>query len=370
MNLTPFPNFAYLTATITDFAFAFEKTKSGRSDLVRVSLFGQDVIPSPRFLPSLQRALRLHQSMFSFFTAQEVFESAKSKQLPTKVRVTVEQSQDGQLRALGVTDPAKNVITVQNVGELASTMASNLTKVAYDDGVVQLYHSPGSLVGAKCAIAGEPHSYQCQTNVPIDGIGRPSNYLAMLRLVCMNGVVAWHPSFRSTIPVSKRLDDDPVPTMTRFIAAYQDENGYAALRQRLESARTTTASLREAYQLKSFLDHEEARSLHRYSDVNQKGVSDVDTAFFALVGRIEDLYGVTAIDALSHRRQRLSPTNALVSDLLNFATELATHRAPPKMARKLNAWVGSALCGEYDLEGAPVARRDSTALYLAHSESR
>ena len=62
------------------------------------------------------------------------------------------------------------------------------------------------------------------------------------------------------------------------------------------------------------------------------------------------LYGLANPDALSVKRQRTLPTKAKVYDLLNFASEVATHNADESGARSSQAWLGSLISNEFDLE--------------------
>src|SRR5260221_348195 len=72
-------------------------------------------------------------------------------------------------------------------------------------------------------------------DTPIDGFGRPSVYLSLLRLVCSNGAVGYSPAFRSELSVGKG-DDGVAFALTRVLDGFNNEDGYAALRQRFESA--------------------------------------------------------------------------------------------------------------------------------------
>jgi hypothetical protein len=74
-------------------------------------------------------------------------------------------------------------------------------------------------------------------------------------------------------------------------------------------------------------------------------------AFHRLTGDLTRLYGLANLDALSVKRQRTLPTRAKVYDLLNFASEIATHHAEPAASRGLHAFVGDLISTEYDLEG-------------------
>ena len=70
-----------------------------------------------------------------------------------------------------------------------------------------------------------------------------------------------------------------------------------------------------------------------------------------MAGDLTSIYGLANMDALSAKRQRTLPSACRVYDLLNFASELATHHAKPEGGRKLQAFIGDLVSGEFDLEG-------------------
>ena len=70
----------------------------------------------------------------------------------------------------------------------------------------------------------------------------------------------------------------------------------------------------------------------------------------AMVGDYESRYGLASIEALSIKRQRMLQANCRVYDLINFATEIASHHAPPMAASRLQAWLGATITEEFDLE--------------------
>src|SRR5438445_155010 len=86
----------------------------------------------------------------------------------------------------------------------------------------------------------------------LDGYGRPSVYLSLLRLVCSNGAVGYSPAFRSELSVG-RGDDGVAFALTRVLDGFNNEDGYAALRQRFESAAKSWASVNEAQKLYKLL---------------------------------------------------------------------------------------------------------------------
>ncbi len=80
-----------------------------------------------------------------------------------------------------------------------------------------------------------------------------------------------------------------------------------------------------------------------------------DERLAKLDNRADDLAGAVPaldrkLDALSAKRQRALPVNCRVYDLLNFASELATHHTSGSASRVVQAWIGTLISREYDLE--------------------
>lgn len=75
-------------------------------------------------------------------------------------------------------------------------------------------------------------------------------------------------------------------------------------------------------------------------------------AFHRMTGDASRIYGLANVDALSVKRQRSLPVNCTVYDLLNFVSEVATHHANEHGSRASQAWLGTLISGEYDLESS------------------
>jgi hypothetical protein len=191
---------------------------------------------------------------------------------------------------------------------------------------------------------------------PVDGYGKPAAYLSLLRLVCSNGAIAYSPAFRSELGVG-RGDDGVAFAVTRVLEGFNNEDGYAALRERFESAAKSWASVHEANRLYKLL----AR-LHNNGDVKgaprprggdgaQELSSPLFTGYHKMTGDLSSIYGLANLDAISAKRQRTLPTGARVYDLINFASEVATHHAGENGGRQVQAFIGDLISGEYDLEG-------------------
>jgi hypothetical protein len=81
-------------------------------------------------------------------------------------------------------------------------------------------------------------------------------------------------------------------------------------------------------------------------------------------------YGLSGQDELSARKARTLPVESTVYDMLNFASEVTTHHLANKGAKdRVNAWIGQALVGEYDLEGTAETCPDFRDFFLAQPPS-
>src|SRR5262249_57426623 len=97
-------------------------------------------------------------------------------------------------------------------------------------------------------VGGDGFQNKFVLDTPIDGFGRPSVYLSLLRLICSNGAVGYSPAFRSELSVG-RGNDGVAFALTRVLDGFNNEDGYAALRQRFESATKSWASGNEVSKL-------------------------------------------------------------------------------------------------------------------------
>jgi len=76
------------------------------------------------------------------------------------------------------------------------------------------------------------------------------------------------------------------------------------------------------------------------------------------------IYGVANLESLSVKRQRVHPTPCRVYDLINFASELATHRVLEAERPRLHAYIGTLISDEYDLEGTAEGVPEFNDLFL------
>ena len=90
------------------------------------------------------------------------------------------------------------------------------------------------------------------------------------------------------------------------------------------------------------------------------------SSFHTMTGDLSHIYGLANLDALSAKRQRTLPAACKVYDLLNFASEVATHHAGPKQEQSLQAYIGGLISDEYDLENTADQYGDWRDFFVQH----
>lgn len=380
--------FEYTFSPVNELVVRTEQDqRTGRQAVADVLVNDEPVKPTERFWTSLYARYGFNGSVFKYFQHDEVF--GRIAQVETdRLRLCIERDeQSGQNRLLAVSSPTKPIVRYD---ELAGTLESyGAQDLAYADGIVESTHTPRA--GANpFSIAGDQFSNRFVLAAPIDGYGLPNIYLSLLRHICTNGAVGYAKAFRSSLAVGRGADDVNY-SIVRALEGFNNDEGFAALRQRFEAAAKSWASVYEAQGLYKHLvrllsrkhigwdgaaaagETGIARLLQQPDapkDVSQKAMeleeigSPVITAFHRLTGDMSRLYGMANLDALSTKRQRTLPTQARTYDLLNFASEVATHHADEFGARSTQAWLGSLISGEFDLENSADSFSDFQEFFL------
>ena len=321
---------------IAEAGSAGERGDSALPEKALVDLDGEHCRISKRFWKSVFARYRFGASTFRYFRPEEVFRRICEVARDDQLRVMVERPVKGPPVALAVSRPGDQLVTIDDVRELATTHGAQ--RAHYGSGVVSCTFTPRSGEQA-LAIGSDQFANRFTLDVPIDGYGGARIHVALLRIVCANGAVGLHRAFCSEVPASKT----PRHTLQRAIECFDHADGFAAIRERFLAAQGSWASVREAHALSRQLVKTKATDPGRKLRV----LEDFDR----LTGRIQEFYGLTNLDTLPVRRQRLLPVKCRVYDLVNFASEVATHMAAPADVRPLQAWIGSTLAEEFDLEG-------------------
>jgi hypothetical protein len=366
--------FDYTFTAVNDLVVETRQDKrTGQPVVSAVLVGGEPLVPTERFWNSLYARFGFSGSVFKYFRHQEVLERIAQTETD-RLRLCVERDQaGGTSRLLAVSSPGKPIIRYDVLMDTLTRYGGQ--GVRYADGIVESTHVPRAGSGS-FQIAGDEFSNRFVLAAPIDGYGLPNVYLSLLRHICTNGAVGYAKAFRSSLAIG-RGNDDVNYSIVRALEGFNNDEGFAALRQRFEAAARSWASVYEAQglykQLVRLLAHRHAgrdgaalvgsgsiaRLLQAPDSPEQRPTeatsldeigSPLITAFHRMTGDVSRLYGLANLDALSVKRQRTLPTRATVYDLLNFASEVATHQADEYGARSSQAWLGSLISGEFDLE--------------------
>jgi hypothetical protein len=320
-------------------------------DIRRVSLQGRPMTASKRFWKSLHRRFGFTENFFNWFSPIEVFERISQVARNDQVRWCVEHQEDGKQKILGVSNPSSSIIQYENLNQLLEQYKPE--QVTYNDGVVTSRHQLKHSIDFK--IAGDSFENRYQLDTPIDGFGRPAIYLSLLRLICSNGAIGFSPAFRSELSLGKGKDRGEF-AIERALDSFNNDEGYAAMRQRFESATNSWASMAEAQALykvltKAYGVGRSSKASEDESTASPSAMPEITRALRKTVGDFGEIYGLANPDALSIKRQRTLPAKCRVYELLNFASEVATHHMLPSAQRPVQAFIGELISHEYDLEG-------------------
>ena len=302
-------------------------------------LDGEPVVTTPRFWWSLFTRCGLNDAVFRYFEPSEVFARVAQLDAGRSVRFAIEgggaASGGRPRRLLAVSSPGGPLLDRDHAAEIVDMHGGH--GVGYADGVLTSMHLPAQ--GDRViAIGPDGFRNRFHLEVPVDGLGEPRIHVALLRLLCLNGAIGMRSAFRSAI----RLGKDPEHSLERALGHYANDDGFSAMRQRFESAQRSWASLREVRLLEA--------ELNRISWGITDGAAERRHAFRRMVGDYESRYGLASIDAISVKRQRMLQAGCRMYDLINFATEVASHHAPPVAASRLQGWLGGTITEEFDLE--------------------
>jgi hypothetical protein len=369
------PRFEYSLASVSDLAVqTAADEKSGKRVAASVMVDGEPLVPTDRFWNSLYSRYGFTKSIFKYFHHAEVFQRISEVAAQDRLRLCIERDADsGVSRLLAVSNPNKPIV---RHADLVSTLEQyGGEDLHYCDGIVESSHTP-RIGGSAFDIGGDAFRNRFIISTPIDGYGLPNVYLSLLREVCSNGMVGYARAFRSTLALG-RADDDVIYSVIRALDGFGNDEGYAALRQRFEAATKSWASVYEAHSLYRHLlklstyrqigwngpvDGDGISTLLQTDEPELEETSPIDdatesvnpmiSAFHRMTGDISRIYGLANADNLSVKRQRTLPVRCRVYDLLNFVSEVATHHADEHGARASQAWLGTLISGEYDLENS------------------
>jgi len=385
-------NFEYRFAPIKALSVKTEIDETTKkSKITGIMLDGETFQASSRFWVSLYSRYGFNKAFFKYFDYPEVFERIAKNHESDTMRLCIERSEvdtdTGRAnfsRLLGVSNENKPIVAFNDLSDTLTSFGG--TSLNYADGIVESFHVPR--VGAgDFEIAGDLFNNRFVMSCPVDGYGLPSAYLSLFRQVCTNGAVAYTKAFRSSLALGKK-EDDVKPALIRMLDGFNNDEGFAAIRQRFSVAAKSWASVYEAGQVydrlvKLHANEGQLVELGGVTPAKAKMITDLAKrasgqrplgekelnsplfhAFHAMTGDTTQLYGLANLDALSVKRQRTLPVKATMYDLLNFVSEVSTHYTTPTGQRMMNSLVGDFIGAEYDLESTVDKFSDFDAFHV------
>lgn len=364
MDLSVIPKFQYKEILVKDIRVTTAVEPNGHKRVRDVFLGDeQPTNPTERFWDSLCSKFGFGPSIFKYFSHAEVFERIHDTcPKDQTIRVTVQQKPEGGAGDLGDDRNQLLAISAENKSMLFDDQIKNILvklspdKVAYREGLIVSRHNLRR--GIEFDIGPDKFGTNVTLETPVDGYGNPNLYLSLIRHVCTNGAVAYSKAFRSGIILGK--GDSAPSSLLRAVESYSNEDGFVALKQRIASSQTSQASVFESRKLGKLLwkiKNDEFRT--EFADRAQINLKKPDegrnylmTRLMERTGDLRAVYGVAQLDSISEKRMRALPSKCRVYDLLNFATEVATHHVNPVAARRLNGYFGDMIAAEYDLENS------------------
>lgn len=371
------PKIVYETIPIKDIVCNGSYDKNGRFHTDKLLIKGARVNPTQRFWTSVCSLYGIGPSMFKWFTPEESFNRIAEKSKDDRVKLALEMNGDeDQLgnsgvpinQALAVSNPNKVIVhddQAKNVFTLLKTK-----DLAYGEGKV--FARIGLRRDIQFDVGGDIHDGYVTCECPIDGYGKPQLFVSLLRQICTNGMVGYAKAFKTEMI----LGDDPQHTMRRNIEAYNNEDGFVTLKDRLISSQKSAASVFESATL--------GKAIWKLRD------SDFSESFCKLPGNgdntphflrnrlletlskktgdLRSIYGVAQIDSISEKRMKQLPTKATVYDLLCLATEVAQHQINALPGRNILSWAGAAVGAEFDLENSTSEFKDFDAFVDVESK--
>lgn len=310
---------------------------------------GETYYPSQRFWNSFCSKVGVGTNIFNLFDQTEVFNRVvRDTCFSTSGNIRViEDCRNHQL--LAITEPTKPVVDWQSVLTLINR--KNGYDVRYNDGIISTMHSLQSDLDTK--IGGEDFKQRMSVHIPIDGYGSPAVYLALLRQVCSNGMVAMSKAFKTTVNIGKKDSSCDVEfALERMYDSFSNDEGFDALIRRLDTARRSKLSVREFEQGRRFL----SRIAPPKDDPNPLKISPELRRFSSMGGNLHSKYGLASLQQMTDKQMGLLETNMTVYEAVNFMTEVTTHRLDPhkkldsSIIENIQGWVGSLVSRPYDLE--------------------
>ena len=335
--------FSQEVVTIQDLIPSNEKNTSKLDWKLKYS--GHEYSVTPRFVSSLAKKLKFSNTIFNFFSPQEVLERAAEVQPDQEFIATFDNNTN---QILGIIERNKKILP-PSVGCQIFSEDPRIRSAYYENGI---WH--GELALDEVFNINNSGEYSRKLNIqyPVDGIGTPSIYLSVERQICSNGAVAQVAAFRTDI----EINDESGTHLSRLLRSFSNQHGFSALEERIGIAQQTMASVNELMMVDNLL-------LEYVQDKNS--YHKLHNRLYEIAGDPCLVYETTSLNNIPAKKRALLPVNCAVNDLLNFCSELTTHHGNLlTSSAAFDVAAGKTLAGELDLEGMYSINKKSPDFFL------
>ena len=336
-----------------------------------IEIDGDSFYPTGRFWNSFCSKVGIGTNVFNLYDHEEVLNRVVERNKFSSsgnVRI-IEDCASKEL--LAITDPTKPVVNWRSVLSLIDRKGGY--DVRYSDGIITSMHSLSNDLDVM--VGGEDHKQRIAVHTPIDGYGSPAVYLALLRQVCSNGMVAMSKAFKTSINIGKKDTSTDIEfSMERMFDAFSNDEGFDALIRRLDAARASVLSVREFEHAQRFM----ARLTPPKDADNPLRISPELRQFSNMAGNLHLKYGLSHLQQMTDKQMGLLETDMTVYEAINYLTEVTTHRLNPSngthnnISMGVQGWIGSLISKPYDLENTidpSDVKSEFRDLYFADSRS-
>lgn len=310
-----------------------------------LELDGHPYEVSRRFMNSFARKMKFSSNVLNYFTPEEVFARVSERNPGVRFRLTLDHQTNV---ALGVVDANAQILPAH----VACNVFANdprLLSIDYNDGIFEAKFA----LPRQFAIENDStYNEELYLQYPVDGVGNPCFYLAVLRQICSNGQVALVPGFRTDIVINDYSGNH----LARLLRSYNNENGFELLEKRLKAAQKTEASVSELLRIEKLL----------YNHIPSMDLRvRLQERLMDMAGDPCARYSTTSLGNIAPKRRPLLPAGCSVNDLFTFCTELATHHFPIlDHPSSFNTEISQMMCQDYDLEGLYTRNRQARAYHF------
>lgn len=308
----------------------------------QVRVGGETYGASKRFMRTLMSMFGFSENLFQYFSPDELIGRILERRQDTEIRICI----DRKSRLLqGAIRPEETGLPLRQV---CRTLMDDkrFRKMEYRPESASL-EAQLELPNVWNIPSDSHYGTFLHVKYPVDEVSVPTIALGIIRQVCSNGLVARRKCFETALIVEKNHGTH----LRQLLSSFNNRNGFDALRERLQVAQETKASVNEYMAA--------VNAVRKCITFPESVINRMD----AVAGMPEETYGQTRLDAIRSRYRKELPVAASVMDLINILTELGTHYQV-KNRDYLYTFITGMLASEFDLEEIVSNRKSAREFYL------